>query len=115
MALWSQLLFRCSPAGLRRGGAPHPYCASSGPATPSSSSDYGKVDRGSSRIVPSRFRYEAPDDAMILPQTYIQLLILMIVSLICLGSWGLTYKATQRWRFELYYLDFAIGAVLVSI
>ena len=52
---------------------------------------------------------------MILPQTNIQLLILMIVSLICLGAWGITYKSTQKWRFELYYLDFAMGAVVLTI
>src|SRR5262245_37768580 len=52
---------------------------------------------------------------MILPETYLQLLILMIISLICLGSWALTYKSAQRWRFELYYLDFAAGALLLSI
>src|SRR5690242_120738 len=52
---------------------------------------------------------------MILPQTTFQSLILMIVSLICLGSWAITYKLSGKWRFELYYMDFALGAVFAGV
>src|SRR5262245_36404269 len=49
---------------------------------------------------------------MILPQTSTQTLILMIISLVCLGSWAITLKMTGKWRFELYCLDFALGAMI---
>src|SRR5690242_4795355 len=39
----------------------------------------------------------------------------MIVSLVCLGSWAATYKMTGKWRFELYYVDFAFGAGLAVV
>lgn len=48
---------------------------------------------------------------MILPQTSLHTLLLMIASLICLGSWAVTLKMTGKWRFELYCLDFAVGAM----
>src|SRR5690242_7656924 len=39
----------------------------------------------------------------------------LLVSFICLGSWITTFKlAGKRWRFELFSLDFALGAVLLS-
>jgi glucose uptake protein len=47
---------------------------------------------------------------MILPGNYITTLILLIVGMFCFGSWAATYKsAGPKWRFELYYFDFAIG------
>jgi glucose uptake protein len=53
---------------------------------------------------------------MILPTTSASALILLLVSFVCLGSWINTFKLTgTRWRFELFYLDFAIGAVLLSL
>ena len=38
-----------------------------------------------------------------------------IVSTLCWGSWANTYKATRAYRFELFYWDYAIGIVLVSL
>src|ERR1700759_4993345 len=46
---------------------------------------------------------------MILPQTYIGALIVMILSLLCLGLWPNTYKLAGKFRFELYSIDFAVG------
>ena len=41
---------------------------------------------------------------------------LLLISFICLGSWVTTFKlAGRRWRFELFSLDFALGAVLFSL
>lgn len=52
---------------------------------------------------------------MILPTTYVSALLLLIVSFLCLGSWVNTFKLTgPRWRFELFSIDFAIGAALVA-
>ncbi len=53
---------------------------------------------------------------MITPTTYISALLLLIASFLCLGSWPATFKvAGPRWRFELFSIDFAIGAALLSI
>ena len=53
---------------------------------------------------------------MVLPTTYISTLLLLILSFICLGCWTNTFKlAGPRWRFELFCIDFAIGAALLSV
>jgi glucose uptake protein len=52
---------------------------------------------------------------MILPQTYSYVLALMILSVICLGSWASTFKMAGKWRFELFYFDFAIGLMIVAL
>ena len=46
---------------------------------------------------------------MILPQTYSLVLILMALSLVCWGSWVNSFKLAGKYRFEVYYMDFAIG------
>jgi glucose uptake protein len=52
---------------------------------------------------------------MTLPQTYAGALALMILSMICWGSWANTFKATRKWRFELYYFDYAFGVAVASV
>jgi len=52
---------------------------------------------------------------MILPTTYIAALCLMICSMLCWGSWANTFKLTRRWRFELFYFDYALGVLLASL
>ncbi|MCX6631799.1 MAG: hypothetical protein NTW28_29675 [Candidatus Solibacter sp.] len=52
---------------------------------------------------------------MILPQSYPAVLFLMVLSLLCLGSWASFFKFAGKWRFELFYLDFAIGLLLASV
>ena len=52
---------------------------------------------------------------MIIPQSYLPALIVMIVSMVCWGSWANTYKLSGKWRFELYYFDFALGMLLMSL
>jgi len=52
---------------------------------------------------------------MILPTTYGVTLLLTIVSMICWGSWANTQKLTGRWRFELFYYDYAFGVLLTTI
>jgi glucose uptake protein len=49
---------------------------------------------------------------MILPATTLASLLLLILTLFCWGSWANTQKLVYRWRFELFYYDFAIGAAL---
>ena len=53
---------------------------------------------------------------MILPQTYLATLALMILSMLCWGSWANTFKlAGKQWRFELFYFDYAVGVLLAAL
>jgi glucose uptake protein len=53
---------------------------------------------------------------LVLPTTYVSVVGLLILSFFCLGSWPNTFKAAgPRWRFELFAIDFAIGALLLSV
>jgi glucose uptake protein len=53
---------------------------------------------------------------MILPGSYVYTLIVLILSMLCWGSWANTFKLTGgKWRFELFYFDFAVGALLASL
>jgi len=51
---------------------------------------------------------------MILPQTFSTAALLLIVAIVCWGSWANTLKLARKWRFELYYFDFAIGLALAA-
>lgn len=42
-------------------------------------------------------------------------IITLVFSLLCWGTWANTQKAAGKWRFELYYVDFAIGTVLFAL
>lgn len=53
---------------------------------------------------------------MVLPTTYDSAILLLLLSLLCLGSWANMLKLSgHQWRFELFYFDFAIGAVLLAV
>jgi len=52
---------------------------------------------------------------MILPTTYTAALLLGIVSMLCWGSWANTFKLTRKWRFELFYFDYAFGVFLAAL
>lgn len=52
---------------------------------------------------------------MILPTTYTATLLLLIVSMLCWGSWANTQKLSGKWRFELFYFDYSIGVLLMAI
>jgi len=53
---------------------------------------------------------------MILPVTYLSALLVLVVSMICWGSWANTFKLTgEKWRFEFFSYDFAIGLLLGSL
>jgi glucose uptake protein len=51
---------------------------------------------------------------MILPQTHAAVLFLMILSLLCWGSWANSYKLAGKWRYEIYYFDFVAGVVVAA-
>ena len=46
---------------------------------------------------------------MLLPQTYGAALALMVLSMLCWGSWPNTLKLCPGFRFQLFYWDFAFG------
>jgi glucose uptake protein len=52
---------------------------------------------------------------MLLPHTYGAALFLMILSMCCWGSWANTLKLCPRYRFQLFYWDYAIGLALAAL
>jgi glucose uptake protein len=53
---------------------------------------------------------------MFLLQTYSQAVIFTIITMFCWGSWANTQKLAKKdWRFELFYWDYAIGVLLLSL
>jgi glucose uptake protein len=53
---------------------------------------------------------------MILPGSYAATLLILLLSMICWGSWANTYKlCPSKWRFELFYFDFAIGVFIAAV
>src|SRR5574344_846069 len=53
---------------------------------------------------------------MFIVNNYSFAVILCVVTMICWGSWGNTQKlAAKTWRYELFYWDYVIGIVLLSI
>ncbi|MBM3746678.1 MAG: hypothetical protein FJW34_12860 [Acidobacteria bacterium] len=51
---------------------------------------------------------------MVLPDTYLTTLLILILSMICWGSWANTQKLTGKWRFELFYFDYSFGVLLAA-
>lgn len=51
---------------------------------------------------------------MILPTTYLSALLLSILTMICWGSWANTQKFSGKWRFELFYYDYALGLLITA-
>lgn len=53
---------------------------------------------------------------MFIVQSYTTAVILLLITMLCWGSWANTQKlATQRWPFPLFYWDYALGIVLLSL
>ena len=52
---------------------------------------------------------------MFIPHTYLAALILMLVSMLCWGSWANTQKIDKRWRFELFYWDYTWGLLACAL
>src|SRR5574340_235219 len=52
---------------------------------------------------------------MFVPSTYAVALFLMILSMVCWGSWANTQKLCKNWRFELFYWDYVWGILLISV
>jgi len=53
---------------------------------------------------------------MFILHSYCPAVIFCIITMLCWGSWANTQKLAGRyWRFELYYWDYAIGVLLLSV
>jgi len=52
---------------------------------------------------------------MFLPQIYGVALVMMILSMLCWGSWANTQKLTKGWRFELFYWDYVWGLLAIAL
>ena len=53
---------------------------------------------------------------MILPGSYGAVLTLLIVGMLAWGTWANLFKAAGgKWRFELFYFDFAAGVLLAAV
>src|SRR5208283_5433367 len=52
---------------------------------------------------------------MFIPQTYFAALFMMLLSMICWGSWANTQKLCKGWRFELFYWDYVWGILLIAL
>ena len=52
---------------------------------------------------------------MFQPQSYGIALSLMIVSMVCWGSWANTMKACRGYRFQLFYWDYVVGLILGAL
>lgn len=52
---------------------------------------------------------------MFVPETYGVALFLMLLCMICWGSWANTFKLAGPVRFELFYWDYALGVFVMAI
>ena len=53
---------------------------------------------------------------MLIIESYSVAVVLLFVTMLCWGSWANTQKlATQRWSFPLFYWDYTLGIVLLSL
>ena len=52
---------------------------------------------------------------MFIPQVYGVALFMMILSMICWGSWANTQKLAKNWRFELFYWDYVWGMLIIAL
>ena len=53
---------------------------------------------------------------MFIIQTYPVAVIFCLITMLCWGSWANTQKlAADTWRFELFYWDYVIGIVILSL
>ena len=53
---------------------------------------------------------------MFVLQSYLPAVIFCFITMLCWGSWANTQKlAGKQWRFELFYWDYVIGVMLLSV
>jgi glucose uptake protein len=53
---------------------------------------------------------------MFVLDSYVWAVVFCVITMFCWGSWANTQKLAKKgWRFELFYWDYAIGVVLISV
>src|SRR5690606_762834 len=53
---------------------------------------------------------------MFIVNSYSLAILFCFITMLCWGSWGNTQKlAGKTWRYELFYWDYVIGVLLVSL
>lgn len=52
---------------------------------------------------------------MFVPETYQAALLLMLLSMLCWGSWANTLKLCPGYRFQLFYWDYALGVMVGAL
>jgi glucose uptake protein len=53
---------------------------------------------------------------MVLIESYPAAVLMCIITMICWGSWANTQKlATKEWRFQLFYWDYCLGVLLLTL
>lgn len=52
---------------------------------------------------------------MFQPESYATALALMIVSMLCWGSWANTIKLCRNYQFQLFYFDYVAGLILAAL
>src|SRR5688572_2540233 len=53
---------------------------------------------------------------MVLIESYPIAVLMCIITMICWGSWANTQKlASKEWRFQLFYWDYCIGVLLLTL
>jgi glucose uptake protein len=62
----------------------------------------------------ARHKSDRPGDTLFTPHTYPAALLLMMLSMLCWGSWANTQKIDQAWRFELFYIDYTFGLLAAA-
>jgi glucose uptake protein len=53
---------------------------------------------------------------MVIINSYFTAVLLCIITMLCWGSWANTQKlASRKWAFQLYYWDYALGVLILSL
>lgn len=52
---------------------------------------------------------------MVLPGSYAAAVLLLVFSIVCFALWPNLFKLAGKWRFELFSIDFALGALVVAV
>lgn len=53
---------------------------------------------------------------MVIIESYSVAVVMCVITMLCWGSWANTQKlASKEWRFQLFYWDYAIGVLLLSL
>ena len=53
---------------------------------------------------------------MIVIQSYFVAVLMCVITMLCWGSWANTQKlASKKWAFQLFYWDYALGVLILSL